>query len=102
MVNASASQARGPRFEFRWEHSSFSLNLVPVAPRVALSGMGQARINTSTLYRDDSALVLTNAERFCEGYFVSHMIRSVYMILTMLLDSQGERGWCQGPIPEED
>ena len=25
MINALASQARGPRFESRWEHSSFSL-----------------------------------------------------------------------------
>ena len=25
MINASAFQARGPRFESRWEHSSFSL-----------------------------------------------------------------------------
>ena len=43
---ASASQARGPRFESRWDHSSFSLkspDFVPVAPRVAFFGMGQAR-----------------------------------------------------------
>ena len=47
---ASASQARGPWFESRWEHSSFSLtspNFVPVAPRVAISGMGQARIENN-------------------------------------------------------
>ena len=48
--NASASYARGPGFEIRWEHSSFSLkspDFVPVAPRVAFSGMGQARIENN-------------------------------------------------------
>ena len=37
---ASAFQARGPGFESRWEHSSFSFkspDFVPVAPRVAFS-----------------------------------------------------------------
>ena len=50
MVNASASQVRGPWFESRWEHSSFSLkspDFVPVAPRAAFSGMGQARIENN-------------------------------------------------------
>ena len=50
VLNASASQARGPRFETRWELSSFSLkspDFVPVAPRVAFSGMGQARIENN-------------------------------------------------------
>ena len=39
-LNVMASQAGGPGFESRWEHSSFSLkspDFVPVAPRVALS-----------------------------------------------------------------
>ena len=48
--NASASQARGPRLETRWEHSSFSLkspDFVPVAPQVAFSGMRQARIENN-------------------------------------------------------
>ena len=47
VVNASASHARGPMFESRWEHSSFSSkspDFVPVAPRVAFSGMVQAKI----------------------------------------------------------
>ena len=47
---SSASHARGPRFESWWEHSSFSLkspDFVPVAPRVAFSGMGQARIENN-------------------------------------------------------
>ena len=50
MVNPSASQARGPRFESRREHSSFSWkspDFVPVAPRVAFSGMGQAKIGNN-------------------------------------------------------
>ena len=50
MVDASASQARGSRFESRWEHSSFSLkspDFVPVVPRVAFSGIGQARIENN-------------------------------------------------------
>lgn len=60
-------------------------------------------VTTSTLYTDDSALVRSPMPRdLCEGYFVSDIIRSVCMILTMLLASQGERGWCQGPIPKED
>ena len=47
-----ASQARGPRIEPRWLHSSFSLkspDFVPVASRVAFSGMGQARIENNLL-----------------------------------------------------
>ena len=47
MVNASASQGRGQRFESRREYNSFSLKspvFVPEAPRVAFSEMGQARI----------------------------------------------------------
>ena len=51
MINASASQARGPRFESRWKHSSFSLkspDFVSVDPRVAFSGMGQARIENNS------------------------------------------------------
>ena len=46
-------EARGPRFETRWEHSSFSLkspDFVPVAPRVAFSGMRQARIENNLFY----------------------------------------------------
>ena len=38
------------RFETRWEHSSFSLkspDFVPVAPRVAFSGIRQARIENN-------------------------------------------------------
>ena len=49
-VSASASQVRGPKFESRREDSSFSLkspDFVPVAPRVAFSGMGQARIENN-------------------------------------------------------
>ena len=45
--NALGSQAKGPGLESRWEHSSFPLkspDFVPVAPRVAFSEMGQARI----------------------------------------------------------
>ena len=48
--HVSASQARGPGFETRREHSSFSLkspDFVPVAPRVAFSEMGQARIENN-------------------------------------------------------
>ena len=59
MVNASASQARGLRFESRWEHSSFLLkssDFVPVAPRVAFSGMAQVRIENN-LFIYDSVLV---------------------------------------------
>ena len=50
MINASASQARGPGFESRREHSSFlfkSPDFVPVAPQVAFSGMRQARIENN-------------------------------------------------------
>ena len=50
LLHTSASQARGPRFETRWEHSSFSLkspDFVFVAPRVAFSGMRQARIENN-------------------------------------------------------
>ena len=48
--NASASQARGPRFESLREHSSFSLkspDFVPVASMEAFPGMGQARIESN-------------------------------------------------------
>ena len=48
--NASASQARGPRFESLREHSSFSLkspDFVPVAFMEAFPGMGQARIESN-------------------------------------------------------
>ena len=44
---ASASHARGSRFESRRGHSSVSFksqDFVPVALRVAFSGMGQVRI----------------------------------------------------------
>ena len=50
MVNASASHARGPLFEPRREHSSFSLkysDFASVAPR-KFPGMGQARIETNS------------------------------------------------------
>ena len=50
---ASASQARGPGFESRWEHSSFSLkslDFAPVASRAAFSGMGQASIENNLIY----------------------------------------------------
>ena len=50
MVNASASQGRGQRFESRREYNSFSLKspvFVPEAPRVAFSEMGQARIENN-------------------------------------------------------
>ena len=43
-------QARGPGFESGWEHSSFSLkspDFVPVATRIAFSGIGQARIENN-------------------------------------------------------
>ena len=52
MVDESASHARGPRLESRWEHSSFSLkspDFVSVATRVAFSGMGRARIGKNYL-----------------------------------------------------
>ena len=56
----SASQARGPGFESGREHSSFSLkspDFVPEAPRVAFSGMGQARIeNNLFIYLYSSVL----------------------------------------------
>ena len=51
--NVSASHARGPRFESRREHSSSSSkapDVVPVAPHVAFSGMGQARIENNLFY----------------------------------------------------
>ena len=49
-MTPSASHARGTRFGSRQEHSSFSLkspDIVPVAPRVAFSGMGQAKIENN-------------------------------------------------------
>ena len=48
--NASASHARGPRFESRREHSSFSLkssDFLPVASMEAFPEMGQARIESN-------------------------------------------------------
>ena len=49
-VSASASQVKGPEFESRREHSYFSFkspDFVPVAVRVAFSGMGRARIENN-------------------------------------------------------
>ena len=70
--HASASQVKGPRSESRWEHSSFLLkspDFVPVAPRVAFSGMGQARIenNLKNIYFKNVMLTGTPVKN--EGRF---------------------------------
>ena len=78
-VSASASQVRGPRFLSRWEHSSFSLkspDLVPVAPRVAFSGMGQARIENNLLFN------------------IYHSISKQHLPTNIIVARKG----CQGPV----
>ena len=66
-----ASRVTGPRFESRWEHSSFSLkspDFVPVAPRVAFSGMGQARIENKLKH-----IYLKNGQVKIEGMWRSYI-----------------------------
>ena len=80
-------QARGPRFESRREHSSSSLksaDFVPVAPRVAFSGMGQARVenNLFILYQASRRIQLNPGTVVVLNKH--HLVLDLYSLLTVL------------------